>query len=147
MTNDHMLIHGDRLAKRFGASDALRGASAGAAAGEVVAIMGPSGSGKSTLLHCLAAVIQPDAGEVVLDGRRIDRLRAGERARLRREQFGFVFQFGQLVPELSARENIMLPLVLSGAGRRGARTEADAWLHRIGMSGIRRPPPRRALRR
>ena len=136
MSDDQLLIHGDRLAKRFGASDALRGASAGAAAGEVVAIMGPSGSGKSTLLHCLAAVIQPDAGEVVFDGRRIDRLRAGERARLRREQFGFVFQFGQLVPELSARENIMLPLILSGTGRRGARIEADAWLDRIGVSGF-----------
>ncbi len=135
MTGDE-LIRGERLTKRFGASEALRGASLGVAAGEIVAIMGPSGSGKSTLLHCLAAVLQPDSGEVVFDGRRIDRLRSGERARLRREQFGFVFQFGQLVPELSARENVTLPLVLGGTGRRAARVEGDAWLERIGLPGF-----------
>ncbi len=135
MTGDE-LISGARLTKRFGASEALRGASVGVGAGEIVAIMGPSGSGKSTLLHCLAGVLQPDSGEVVFDGRRIDRLRAGERARLRREQFGFVFQFGQLVPELSARENVTLPLVLSGTGRRAARVEADTWLDRIGLAGL-----------
>ena len=106
MTGDE-LIRGERLTQAVrGVRGAARRRPLGVAAGEIVAIMGPSGSGKSTLLHCLAAVLQPDSGEVVFDGRRIDRLRSGERARLRREQFGFVFQFGQLVPELSARENV-----------------------------------------
>jgi len=136
MTNGDPLIHGERLLKRFGASDALRDATVGVAAGEIVAILGPSGSGKSTLLHCLAGVLRPDAGEVTFDGHRIDRLSAGARARLRRERFGFVFQFGQLVPELSARENVMLQLVLGGARRRSARAEATAWLDRVGLTGL-----------
>jgi putative ABC transport system ATP-binding protein len=136
MTNGDPLIHGERLLKRFGASDALRDATVGVAAREIVAILGPSGSGKSTLLHCLAGVLRPDAGEVTFDGHRIDRLSAGARARLRRERFGFVFQFGQLVPELSARENVMLPLLLAGARRRSARAEATAWLDRVGLTGL-----------
>ncbi len=136
MTNGDPLIHGERLLKRFGASDALRDATVGVAAREIVAILGPSGSGKSTLLHCLAGVLRPDAGEVTFDGHRIDRLSAGARARLRRERFGFVFQFGQLVPELSARENVMLPLLLAGARRRSARADATAWLDRVGLTGL-----------
>ena len=65
--------------------------------------MGPSGSGKSTLLHCLAGILVPDSGEVYFDGRRLDTMREAERSRLRRDRFGFVFQFGQLVPELDRR--------------------------------------------
>ena len=83
--------------------------------------MGPSGSGKSTLLHCLAGILVPDAGEIRFDGRRIDTLGETERSALRRDRFGFVFQFGQLVPELTAEENVALPLLLGGVRRaRGA---------------------------
>ena len=71
--------------------------------------MGPSGSGKSTLLHCLAGILVPDSGEVFFDGQRLDAMREAERSRLRRDRFGFVFQFGQLVPELTAEENVALP--------------------------------------
>ena len=80
--------------------------------------MGPSGSGKSTLLHCLAGILVPDAGEVHFAGRRIDTLPEAQRSALRRDRFGFVFQFGQLVPELTAEENVALPLLLAGAARR-----------------------------
>ena len=104
----------------FGATEALRGASVTIGGGEMLAVMGPSGSGKSTLLHCLAGILVPDSGEVTFDGRRIDQLREPERSTLRRERFGFVFQFGQLVPELSAIENVALPLLLGGVGRREA---------------------------
>jgi len=79
------------------------------APGEIVAVMGPSGSGKSTLLHCLAGILEPDRGEVWFDGHRLDQLGEPTRTRLRRTAFGFVFQFGQLVPELSAADNIALP--------------------------------------
>ncbi len=94
------------LYKRFGRTEALRGIDVAIGAGEIVAIMGPSGSGKSTLLHCLAGILTPDAGSVELAGRRIDSLGEAERSRLRRTSFGFVFQFGQLVPELTALENV-----------------------------------------
>ena len=134
--NGEPLIHGERLLKRFGASDALRDATVGVAAGEIVAILGPSGSGKSTLLHCLAGVLRPDAGEVTFDGHRIDRLSAGARARLRRERFGFVFQFGQLVPELTAKENIALPLLLAGVARRTAVAAATEWLDRLELGEV-----------
>ncbi|MEU5948634.1 ABC transporter ATP-binding protein [Micromonospora sp. NPDC047465] len=122
----------------FGETPALRGASISVAPGEIVAIMGPSGSGKSTLLHCLAGILVPDAGEIHFDGRRIDTLGEQERSILRRDQFGFVFQFGQLVPELTAEENVALPLLLSGVRRAAALTEARPWFERLGLAGLER---------
>ena len=92
------------LVLSFGETPALRGANLSVQRGEVLAIMGPSGSGKSTLLHCLAGILVPDAGRVEFDGRRLDTLRESERSKVRRDRFGFVFQFGQLVPELTAEE-------------------------------------------
>jgi putative ABC transport system ATP-binding protein len=120
----------------FGLTEALRGADLTIEESEVLAIMGPSGSGKSTLLHCLAGILTPDTGEVVFDGRRIDRLGDRERSRLRRSSFGFVFQFGQLVPELPLLENIALPLLLAGRGRRAATDAAARWLPSLGLSNL-----------
>jgi putative ABC transport system ATP-binding protein len=122
----------------FGETPALRGASVLVAPGEIVAIMGPSGSGKSTLLHCLAGILVPDAGEIHFDGRRIDTLSETERSILRRDQFGFVFQFGQLVPELTAEENVALPLLLSGVKRAAALKAARPWFERLGLDGLER---------
>ncbi|HZM82116.1 MAG TPA: ABC transporter ATP-binding protein [Candidatus Limnocylindrales bacterium] len=130
------LLAGRGLHKRFGPTPALRGADISVAADEVLAIMGPSGSGKSTLLHCLAGILTPDAGEVFFDGRRIDRLFDRERSRLRRTVFGFVFQFGHLVPELPLLDNIALPLLLDGEGRRAATAAARQWLPRLGLEGV-----------
>jgi len=109
-------------------------------AGGVLAIMGPSGAGTSTLLHCLAGILTPESGEVIFDGRRIDNLPDRERSGLRRTSFGFVFQFGQLVPELPVVENIALPLLLAGRGRRAMAT-AEAWLPRLGLDGLGRRLP------
>ncbi|MEU3452852.1 ABC transporter ATP-binding protein [Micromonospora sp. NPDC006766] len=120
----------------FGETPALRGASVSVAPGEIVAIMGPSGSGKSTLLHCLAGILVPDAGEIHFDGRRIDTLSEHERSMLRRDQFGFVFQFGQLVPELTAEENVALPLLLGGVKRAAALKQARPWFERLGLAGL-----------
>jgi len=124
------------LYKSFGPTPALRGAELAVAKGELVAVMGPSGSGKSTLLHCVAGILTPDRGEVVFDGRRVDRLSDRERSLLRRGRFGFVFQFGQLVPELPLLENIALPLLLAGRGRRAALAQARPWLPRLGLDGL-----------
>jgi putative ABC transport system ATP-binding protein len=129
------------LIKRFGQTEALRGVDVAIERGEILAVMGPSGSGKSTLLHCLAGILAPDAGEVRLDGERIDTLGDADRSRLRRTAFGFVFQFGQLVPELPAIENAALPLVLNGRPRSAALEAASSWLERLGLAGLedRRP--------
>jgi putative ABC transport system ATP-binding protein len=120
----------------FGQTPALRGASLAVAPGEILAVMGPSGSGKSTLLHCLAGILSPDSGEIWFDGRRVDTLRERERSALRRDRFGFVFQFGQLVPELTAAENVAMPLLLGGTRRAGALAEARAWFGRLGLDGL-----------
>jgi putative ABC transport system ATP-binding protein len=104
--------------------------------GEVVAVMGPSGSGKSTLLHCLAGIFPPESGAVWYDGRRLDQLGDTERTRLRRTEFGFVFQFGQLVPELTALDNIALPLLLAGVRRRDAYARAATWFPRLHLDGL-----------
>jgi putative ABC transport system ATP-binding protein len=129
------------LVKRFGQTEALRGVNVAVSGGEILAVMGPSGSGKSTLLHCLAGILAPDAGEVRLDGQRIDDLDEAARSRLRRTAFGFVFQFGQLVPELPAVENAALPLLLNGRSRSSAIEAAESWLDRLGLGGLggRRP--------
>jgi putative ABC transport system ATP-binding protein len=127
--------------RSFGATPALRGVDLTVDEGEVLAIMGPSGSGKSTLLHCLAGIIQPDSGEVRFAGGRIDDLGEHDRTVLRRQSFGFLFQFGQLVPELAAVENVALPLLLGGRRRRDALAAADTWFGRLGIDGLqaRRP--------
>jgi putative ABC transport system ATP-binding protein len=122
----------------FGLTPALRGADIEVAAGEIVAVMGPSGSGKSTLLHCLGGILVPDRGEITFDGRRLDAMREGERSELRRERFGFVFQFGQLVPELTAEENVALPLLLAGIRRGAALERARDWLVRLELDDIDR---------
>jgi putative ABC transport system ATP-binding protein len=121
----------------FGATPALRGASVSIAQGEIVAVMGPSGSGKSTLLHCLAGILVPQAGEIRFGDRRVDTMSDNERSLLRRDTFGFVFQFGQLVPELTAEENVALPLLLSGVRRDKAVKEARPWFARLGLEGRR----------
>ena len=134
------LIEARDVSKSFGQTPALRGASLGVRPGEIVAVMGPSGSGKSTLLHCLAGIFPPDSGEVWFDGRRLDELSDAERTRLRRTEFGFVFQFGNLVPELTAADNVALPLLLKRSGRKAAYQRAASWLDRLGLSdkGARR---------
>jgi putative ABC transport system ATP-binding protein len=114
--NDVHLSYGDTVA--------LRGASLELTSGEHVALMGPSGSGKSSLLHCLAGIIRPDSGEVTLEGTRVDTLSERVRSRLRLERMGVVFQFGDLVPELTLVENVMLPLQLLGRKKREARLTA-----------------------
>src|SRR4029450_8350466 len=132
------------LSLRLGTTKALDGASMEVRPGELVAVLGPSGSGKSTLLHCLSGILVPDAGEVRYRGRRLDTMSDDRRWRARRDEFGFVFQFGQLVPELSALENVSLPLRLGGQGRRAAAAAAAAWLERLGGTRAA-PPPARAL--
>jgi len=130
------LIEAVGLYRSFGQTPALQGASVAAGAGEILAVMGPSGSGKSTLLHCMAGIFRPDRGEVWFDGERIDTLSDKKRCRLRRRDFGFVFQFGQLIPELTAADNIAMPLILDRLGRRLAYARADGWLERLGLGGL-----------
>ena len=120
----------------FGETPALRGATVAVATGEILAVMGPSGSGKSTLLHCLAGILVPQSGEIVFGGRRVDTLTEDERSRLRRDHCGFVFQTGQLVPELTAEENVALPLLLGGLRRDKALAQARPWLERLGLEGL-----------
>ena len=135
------VLRGEALVKRFGSTEALRGLDVEVGRGEILAVMGPSGSGKSTLLHCLAAIVRPDAGRVLYDGSRIDDLGESARTRLRRNAFGFVFQFGQLVPELPAVENVALPLLLDGVKRSEAIARAATMFPQLGLEGLegRRP--------
>jgi putative ABC transport system ATP-binding protein len=113
---------------------ALRGISLRVAGSEFVSIMGPSGSGKSTLLHMLGALDTPDAGQVLLEGQDVRALSDHERTLLRRSQIGFVFQFFNLLPTLTALENVMLPLQLAGQSRRRCAKLAELTLHRVGLS-------------
>ena len=123
------------LAKTHGRTRALSGASAELRVGEILAVTGTSGSGKSTLLHCLAGIVRPDEGTVTYAGERLDELSEKRLSELRRTEFGVVFQFGQLIPELTAVDNVALPLLLAGASRTDARATAGEWLERFGVRG------------
>ncbi|MET9965773.1 ABC transporter ATP-binding protein [Streptomyces sp. NPDC006356] len=123
------------LVKAHGRTEALRGASVELRAGEILAVTGASGSGKSTLLHCLAGIVRPDTGSVTYAGERLDRLPEKRLSELRRTEFGVVFQFGQLIPELTALDNVALPLLLAGVRRQEAWERAGEWLERFGVRG------------
>ncbi|OUC98664.1 ABC transporter ATP-binding protein [Streptomyces swartbergensis] len=129
------LLSASGLTKTHGRTPALRGASVDLHAGEILAVTGASGSGKSTLLHCLAGIVRPDGGSVSYDGRRLEDLPEKRLSELRRTEFGVVFQFGQLIPELTALDNVALPLLLAGTDRARARVRAGEWLERFGVRG------------
>ncbi|WP_405857170.1 ABC transporter ATP-binding protein [Streptomyces sp. NBC_00090] len=134
--NPAPLLRATGLDKAYGPTPALAGADFSLRAGEVVAVMGPSGSGKSTLLHCLAGIVRPDAGTITYDGRELTALSDSARSSLRRTDFGFVFQFGQLVPELTCVENVALPLRLAGERRKSAEARAAEWLARLEVDTV-----------
>jgi putative ABC transport system ATP-binding protein len=141
VTAAEALLVATDLHKTYGRTPALDGAELTVRAGEVVAVMGPSGSGKSTLLHCLAGIVTPDSGEVRYRGRQLSAMSDGERSALRRTDFGFVFQFGQLVPELTCLENVAMPMRLAGRRRKDAEAQAATWLDRLEVADIARQRP------
>ncbi|WP_327726435.1 ABC transporter ATP-binding protein [Streptomyces sp. NBC_00487] len=148
------VLAGNGLIKKYGPITALAGVDVAVAERESLAVMGPSGSGKSTLLHTLAGIIRPDGGQVLLRGERgekgvppaegrerIDHWGENKLSALRRRRFGFVFQFGQLLPELPAEENVALPLMLEGVPRRQAVRRARHWFAPLGLAGLEQRRP------
>ena len=127
------MLTADRVRVSFGETVALAGASVTVNPGELIALMGASGSGKSTLLYCLSGLVVPDDGTVTYEAQDLGVISRHERSRLRREQFGFVFQFAELVPELSLFDNISLPLELKGVPRRERRERVLAMSERLGI--------------
>ena len=129
-------IHG--LTKVFGSGEtavrALDGVDLEIGRGEMVAIMGPSGSGKSTLLHLLGALETPSSGSIALAGRRFEGLDDRELTLLRREGIGFVFQFFNLLPALTAEENVLLPALIAGRREQAVRRRAQLLLRRVGLT-------------
>lgn len=148
-----VVLQAQNVTKSFGETVALRGVSVAIRAGESVAVMGPSGSGKTTLMHVLSGIVSADSGETWFNGQAghsgrlgqgrvaLSTLTEDQRAELRRQSIGFVFQEGLLLPELTARENVAVALMISGVPRRSAEAEADQWLARLGLAGMeeRRP--------
>ncbi|MFG2223797.1 ABC transporter ATP-binding protein [Streptomyces sp. NPDC048644] len=136
MTPAGSLLEAGALHKAYGTTPALDGTGFSIHAGEVVAVMGPSGSGKSTLLHCLSGLLRPDRGSVRYGDRELTGMNDAQLSALRRTDFGFVFQFGQLVPELTCVENVALPLRLNGLARKEAERHARAWLERLEVDDV-----------
>jgi putative ABC transport system ATP-binding protein len=131
-----VLLSGSAIIKNYGPTPALRGVDISVDEGEIVAVTGLSGCGKSTLLHCLAGILRVDGGVVTYRDQDLGLWSEARRSALRRTDFGVLFQFGQLVPELTAAENVALPLLLAGSGRREARKAAVLWLERFGVGEL-----------
>ena len=129
------------ITKSFASTPVLTGISLDIRQGESVAVMGPSGSGKSTLLHCMSGVLVPDDGEIRYGDTVVSRLNDAKGSALRLREFGFVFQDGQLLPELTAQENVALPAILQGTSRKRAYADAADMLKRLGLGKLihRRP--------
>ncbi len=142
-TREPVVVSAQGLTRRYGAGDtavdALRGVSLDVAQGELVAVMGPSGSGKSTLMHILAGLDQPTEGEVVIDGKDITKLKDSELTKLRRKHIGFIFQFFNLLPMLTADENVVLPLSI--AGTKPDREWVDKVIGDVGLADRRKHRP------
>lgn len=133
------LLAAANLTKSYGNSTALARVSLQVRPGEATAVMGASGSGKTTLLHCLAGIVLPDAGSVRYSGSapvEVTSLDDEARSALRRTDFGFVFQQGLLIPELTAGENVALALMLNGTARPAAEQQAAAALASLGLAGM-----------
>ena len=128
-------VRGLRKSYRLGDEqiDVLRGLSLEVAAGEMVAIMGPSGAGKTTLLNCLSAIDTPDAGDIVISGKPVDFSSQAARTQLRRHDLGIVFQFFNLVPTLTVRENVALPIMIARRNGPGTDVHVDEILDQIGL--------------
>ena len=139
------VIRLDGVTKTYqaGSVPALADVSMGVAAGEVAAVMGPSGSGKSTLLNLIAGLDRPSAGTVTVAGRRIDTLGESALARFRARHIGIIFQFFNLLDDLTVEDNVVLPAQLAGASRRQARARADELLTRMGIEEHRNSYPAR----
>jgi putative ABC transport system ATP-binding protein len=141
--SDGAVVAARDLTRRYGegdtAVDALRGVSLGVARGELTAVMGPSGSGKSTLMHILAGLDRPTSGEVFVDGTSIGKLGDTDLTKLRRRHIGFVFQFFNLLPMLTAEENVLLPLAI--AGRKPDLDRYAELLDRVGLRERRKHRP------
>ncbi|MGK8362011.1 ABC transporter ATP-binding protein [Corynebacterium amycolatum] len=129
------------ITKSYNSAPVLTGISLTVEPGETVAVMGPSGSGKSTLLHCMSGVLLPDDGDVIFGDTKINSLSDADRSALRLHDFGFVFQDGQLLPELTARENVALPMILQGKKRSKSLALADDVLSRLGLKDLTRRRP------
>lgn len=133
MQTDSMIqLHG--ITKSFGSLQVLRGIDLQVNRGEVVAIVGPSGAGKTTLLQIMGTLDRPDEGEVIIDGENVSRLSATKIAHFRNKNIGFVFQFHQLLPEFTALENVMIPALIGGTGKKEARQRAQELLDFMGMA-------------
>lgn len=128
-----MIIEAKNIRKSFGTLEVLKGVDFEVTQGEIVAIMGASGAGKSTLLQILGTLLTPDSGSLVIDGTPVLSLRAGELSAFRNRRIGFVFQAHHLLPEFSARENVMIPLLIGGEKEAKARVRADELLALVGL--------------
>ncbi len=139
------VIRLDGVTKTYqgGGPPALEDVSLGVAAGEVAAVMGPSGSGKSTLLNLIAGLDRPTSGTVTVAGRRIDTLGESALARFRARHIGIIFQFFNLLDDLTVEDNVLLPAQLAGASRRQARARAGELLARMGLEEFRNAYPAR----
>ncbi|MBY8888918.1 ATP-binding cassette domain-containing protein [Streptomyces sp. PTM05] len=138
---DNDVLWGRSLRHAHEGSPALLGVSLGVRDGEILAVAGPRGSGKTTLLRCLSGQLVPDEGEVWFNSAPVHTLRRAARERLRRERFGWIDPSPRLVPELTARENAALPLLLTGASHRAARQAAQEWLERLDVGECARTRP------